>query len=575
MSNTETREINLNIRSQRLCVEKLLHECDLRMDDTDRYFGIFGDDDTLIGGAGIKGNVIKCVAIAKNARDLALANKLISRIRSEAREAGKGNLFLFTKPENEFIFQSLAFHTVGKAENAILMESDKRGIEKYCSYLEQLRRPGYNGVIIMNCNPLTNGHKYLIDQASKQVDNLYIIPVYEDVSHYSYSERMSMIKTAVSGYENIIVCEGSKYAISAATFPSYFLKRIEDGTLASMKLDLDIFTRHIAPALNISVRFAGTEPQDNLTSSYNATMNICLSAQGIKFIEIPRLMAGDIPVSASRVREFLSKHEVCQALKLLPSSSLPVVLAHEATTCLLDELNCTPKPGLVDTHDNGAHTDMDVQLMERSISAIRPFLAKAAAMCDSNIADLIQLGKTAEQAMLETTGGINTHKGAIFAMMLTLVAFMRRYKSSQNITAHDLSHEISALAAGIPQAMNTHGCAVRKRHNIPGALDNAREGYNLLVTSWLPFYRSHESDPHRLHLTLLKIMTELHDSNVWHRAGTAGAAFVKESANAILDNFSVSDLEKFNTACINRNISPGGAADMLALTILFDKLTSN
>lgn len=572
---TETREIHLGIPSQRLMVQALLEEAGIRLDDKlDFYVGVFDSSDTLLGGAGLCGDVIKCVAVSEAARDLGVTNTLVSRLRQEASSRGLRHLTLFTKPENESVFESLAFHTIGRSHKAILMESNPRGISGYADILRSMAVAGRNGVIIMNCNPFTLGHKYLITEAARRVDHLYVIPVGEDKSLYTYSERVRMIESGCRDIENVIVCPGSRYAVSASTFPSYFLKRIEDTTDVSIALDLDIFARHIAPALGASVRFVGTEPIDMLTSRYNELMKTILPVRGIAVEEIERMTAGGAPVSASRVRAAIAEGNMQEAVSMLPSSSLPVLLAREAADALRAELHATPKPGLVDEADTGAHHDMDLSLMERSINAITPFFERIIENAQASPEALQQIGRDAEKAMLDETRGVNTHRGAIFAMSLALVAFMRLIETGVNVTQESLSSEISMVAQSISRPQGTHGAATYQKYSSPGALDNARAGYRQLFDSWLPFLRANLSHHHYQLITLLKIMAEISDSNVLHRAGPDGALFVRQEAARLLGDFSISAMKRANECFVERNISPGGAADMLALTLLIHKLTS-
>lgn len=578
----ETRVLNLARESQRRKVMRLLSSCDLRPDDVDVYIGVFDGEDNLLGGAGLKENIVKCVAVDANTRDMALTNKLIGGIMAEAHRRGISQLFLFTKPENEEVFRSLAFFTVGRASKSVMMETDPRGIGAYVDSLRKLRKQGRNGAIVMNCNPMTLGHLYLIKEASRRVDNLYIIPVREERGHFSYAERRDMIKHAVANLDNVIVCEGSPYAVSAATFPSYFLKRVEDATDTSISLDLDIFTRHIAPALGVTVRFAGNEPTDMLTRRYNDLMRVTLPTAGVEFCEIERLSIEGNPVSATKVRGFLKAGNVSAATTLVPPTSRPAILADMATQALLEELHCTPKPGLVDEADNGSHSDMDLPLMERSIAALRPLFVKAA-QCVYKGADshaLRRIGIEAEKDMLIATGGVNTHRGAIFALMLALAAYCRLTFNGNKtkISPYELSAEIARLTAEIkPETLrpevNSNGEAVRRQFGIPGAVDNARSGYHALVNSWLPFYRSlSDDDPLRLHRTLLKIMSELDDTNIWHRGGQAGMQYVSEVLDFDLQKLTTERLNELNEGFKARNLSPGGSADMLALTLLFDRL---
>ena len=150
-------------------------------------------------------------------------------------------------------------------------------------------------------------------------------------------------------------CEGSDYAISAATFPTYFLKKLDDATDTQIALDLDLFVNHIAKPLGVTVRFAGSEPEDALTRRYNELMAEILP----NFVEIPRLEQNGNPISATSLRRALDKGNLKEAMEYIPVSSTPYLVADLAERALRLELDTTPKPGLVDRQDNGAHKDMD------------------------------------------------------------------------------------------------------------------------------------------------------------------------------------------------------------------------
>ncbi|MDR0763849.1 MAG: [citrate (pro-3S)-lyase] ligase, partial [Bacteroidales bacterium] len=267
----EIKELPLSSRIIRGKVEQFLCENGLALEDLDYCAGVFCGDEMLATG-GFSENIMKCVAVAASAREYNLANRLVSHLRSVGQERGYDNIFVFTKPENENIFKSLAFNLVGKSTKAILMESNPYGISDYCQTLSKSRRKGTNGCIVMNCNPMTLGHRYLVEKAAKSVDALHIIPVQEDRSEFSYGDRLQMVKDGVADLKNVIVHQGGKYVISSATFPNYFIKEANEISNAQIELDLNIFTSYIAPALGISVRFAGTERSDKLTCRYNEVM---------------------------------------------------------------------------------------------------------------------------------------------------------------------------------------------------------------------------------------------------------------------------------------------------------------
>ena len=439
----------------------------------------------------------------------------------------------------------------------------------------------------MNCNPFTLGHRYLIEQAAKQVERLFVMIVREDCSLFAYAERKAMVEQGVAHLENVTVIDGSEYAISQATFPTYFLKRLDDAADTQMLLDLDLFRRHIAPALGTTVRFVGTEPTDRLTRRYNQLMHEVLA----DVREIVRLEKKGNAVSASRVRKAMEQGDMSTIWQLVPPTTLPYIIAHLATQALQAELDTTPKPGLVDKDNNGAHRDMDYALMQRSIDTLHPYFVKLALLGSADALPshtaIRDAGIEAEKAMLSATNGVNTHKGALFSMGLAVVA------AAPEKNTDSLQTTIKALAASFPDTNGTHVSKAKQLSKgttaIKGALDNAREGYEMLFAEWLPFYieRRKERDAYTLHKTLLRIMCDLDDTNVIYRTDLATAEEVKQEARALLDSFSkahtaedkekriaaellaLKDMDKRYTA---RNISPGGAADMLSLTIFIGSI---
>ena len=388
------------------------------------------------------------------------------------------------------------------------------------------------------------------------MDHLFVIVVKEDVSRFPYADRLAMTKAACADFSNVTVCEGSDYQISAATFPTYFLKELSDASETQMRLDLDIFARHIAPALGATVRFVGSEPQDALTARYNAIMKEVLPAAGVQVVELPRLCYSELgeesPVSASAVRKGLDGFDG-GFWHLLPETSLPYVLAEAAVTALRQELDTTPKPGLVDKEGNGAHRDMDYALMIRSIEALRPWFVRIAA----HDGDLVSLGLEAEAAMLAATNNVNTHKGALFCLGLVL--------SATGKEGIPVRARIAEIASSIPETGRS-----KERGSVKGALAMAREGYKELFDKWLPELRTNGPLP-----TLMLIMASLDDTNILHRGGSEALAYVKARATEIYENGRIgieNEIREFGRELKDRNLSPGGAADMLALTMLAAKI---
>ena len=598
-------EAPLSLNSVRRRVEAFLAANGLRLAPLDRYVVVTRDEDgdEILAGGGLDGDVIKCVAVSESARSEGLMNILVSRLIAIAREEGRESVKAFTKPENEGIFKSLGFALIASSPNAILMENGRGGLTEYRKYLESLARPGRNGAIVMNANPFTKGHRYLVEQAASQVDNLYVIVVKEDRSRFPYVERKAMIEAGCAGLDNVVVCEGSDYAISAATFPTYFLKKLDDATDTQIALDLDLFVNHIAQPLGVTVRFAGSEPEDALTRRYNELMAEILpgtsvavvrqdhqpdselvegsavrqARRPIDFVEIPRLEQKGKPLSATSLRRALDKGGFKEAMEYIPESTVPYLVADLAERALRLELDTTPKPGLVDRQDNGAHKDMDYALMSKSISALRPYLTRLAVESAKDIdpAKIKEIGIEAEKAMLKATGGVNTHKGALFCIGLSVAAASNLASATGSVQVYSFKELVSRTASEIPSARGTHGAEAKRSFKAVGALENARAAYPELFADWLPYYRSLEGDPFRCHKTLLHIMTTLDDTNILHRRGAEGLAHAEAEAARLLEDFSESGLSSLNKDFIRENISPGGSADMLSLTIFIESIINN
>jgi [citrate (pro-3S)-lyase] ligase len=177
------------------------------------------------------------------------------------------------------------------------------------------------GSIVMNCNPFTFGHRYLIETAYKNVDHLFIFVVEEDKSFFNFEDRMQMIKNVVADLEHITVLPSGRYIISTETLPGYFIKDALQNVKLDASKDLDIFGNIIAKSLNISVRFAGEEPIDAFTRQYNETMKRMLPERGVEFIEIPRVCKGDSVISASRVRKLMKEKKHEEIRKLVPMTT--------------------------------------------------------------------------------------------------------------------------------------------------------------------------------------------------------------------------------------------------------------
>ncbi len=576
-SDYEIREIPTGYAPARKAVEAFLQSHGLTLDRIDYYAAVYpAGTDRIVAAGGLLRDAIRCIATDSQERDEHLAGRLVSHLMTIVRRRGYPTVKVFTKPENRAIFESMAFKTIAETAGVAFMENSQQPLHDYLDSLRRLRRGGSSGVIVMNCNPFTLGHRYLVSRAAREVDNLYIIPLLDSAGGFTYDERREMMLRGTRDIANVTVCSGSAYSISRATFPTYFIKRPDDATDSQIAIDLEVFARYIAPALGATVRFVGTEPIDPLTRRYNEVMLRTLPARGIRVRVVERLEEGGKPVSASATRAMIAANRMHAAMEQVPPTTRPFIMAKFATDALRHELDTTPKPGLVDRHDNGAHADMDYITMQRGIDALRPWFVRLAAIGAESptlLADDIRsIGLNAERAMLAATGGVNTHRGALFSLGLTAAAAMWLYEHEGKVEAEPLSRLISRIAGGFRPAESTHGTAVARRDNVGGALANAAGGYRDVFKTWVPYYRAMRDDRYREHKTLLKIMTTLEDTNVYYRAGADVARQIKEASAAVLAHFSPSALDDMNHELIRHDISPGGAADMLALTILVNAI---
>lgn len=184
-----------------------------------------------------------------------------------------------------------------------------------------------NGAIVMNCNPFTNGHRYLVENAAKQVDRLYIFVVEENKSFFDFNDRITMVKRGTEDLSNVVVVPSGKFIISAYTFPEYFMKDYVKEKSFDVSMDVNTFCQYIAPPLHIKYRFAGEEPFDPVTKKYNESMALIMPQYGMVFCEIKRLELDEQHViNATAVRELLKRKDVEEIRRYVPQSTLDILI---------------------------------------------------------------------------------------------------------------------------------------------------------------------------------------------------------------------------------------------------------
>jgi len=301
--------------------QELVESQGLRFEaEYDELIGLY-EDSRLVGCGARAGYVLKMLALAPSHQGTDALGTLVTQLILSGLAAGHDTLFVFTLPQNASSFQALNFRLLAAHGSAALLEHGP-GLEAYLASHAAEITPGRNGAVVINGNPFTLGHLHLVEHASRQVDRLYLFVVREDRSIFPFEARYRMAAEATAHLPNVSVLDTSRYAVSSGTFPSYFLKQLNEAALAQMQLDLRLFARHIAPRFGIVCRFVGEEPLCPTTAAYNQTMAEVLEANAIQRVEVPRIEAAGAPISATRVRKACADNDLVLLRKLVPPSTL-------------------------------------------------------------------------------------------------------------------------------------------------------------------------------------------------------------------------------------------------------------
>ena len=314
-------ELVYALRGKKLTAwQTLLRQAGLTPDMDWETTVLIWDEGDLVAAASRMGNLLKCIAVDDSHQGEGLTATLLTQLRQDAFQAGHSHLFLYTKPKNREMFSSLFFYPIAETADVLLMENKENGIEGFLETLPDDLCGGTVGALVMNCNPFTKGHRYLIETAAKECLRVYVFVLSEDKSQFSAADRLEMVRRGTEDISNVKVLPTGPYLISSATFPTYFLKDREGAEQVHCLLDIEIFCNYYAPRLGISRRYVGTEPLSPMTAQYNEARKANLPQRGIALREIPRLEIG-VPVSASAVREALEKGDDETLRSMLPQTT--------------------------------------------------------------------------------------------------------------------------------------------------------------------------------------------------------------------------------------------------------------
>ncbi len=341
-------------------VTALLNAEGIRLDaNLDYTCGMYDDEMNIIATGSCFGNTLRCLAVSSEHQGEGLMNQIISHLIEVQFERGNTHLFLYTKCSSAKFFGDLGFYEIARIdEQIVFMENRRTGFKNYLKKLEEssalqlqtlTKDTSANtatlqsdnalpdtstadrkiAALVMNANPFTLGHQYLVEKAARENDLLHLFIVSEDASLVPFKVRKQLVMEGTAHLDNICYHDSGPYIISNATFPSYFQKDENAVIESHAMLDLTVFTE-IAQTLGINRRYVGEEPTSLVTGIYNNIMSEKLPENGIECIIVPRKTDGKKAISASTVRQAIKDNDVDTLKKLVPESTLRYFESKEA-----------------------------------------------------------------------------------------------------------------------------------------------------------------------------------------------------------------------------------------------------
>jgi len=314
---------------------KLLNQEGIKRDRNLDYTCVAYDSDyNIIGTGSCFGNTLRCLAVSNEHQGEGITNKIVSHLIQYQFDRGNFHLFIYTKYSTYHLFKDLGFYEIVRIkEQIVFMENKKNGFNDYLNQLSKSKL-NYNSntkkiaAIVMNANPFTLGHLYLIEKASKENDILHLFIVSEDKSIVPFIVRKKLIIEGTAHLKNIIYHDSGPYIISSATFPSYFQKDEKDVIESHANLDLEIFVK-IAKVLNINIRYVGEEPTSLVTGIYNKIMEKKLPENGIECFVVKRKKIYGNIISASEVRKKIKEGNIEGIKNMVPDSTYKFFISEE------------------------------------------------------------------------------------------------------------------------------------------------------------------------------------------------------------------------------------------------------
>ena len=286
----------------------------------------------LVGTGSHLGRILKYVAVAPKFRDTTAFALIVTYMTEKLLKIYK-HTFVFTRPENSVRFVGLGYTEIASAPPLFaVLEFGFESIFTYQDYLKTLKVPVKTSAvaaIVVNCNPFTNGHQFLIEKAAAENEIVYLFVVEEDLSAFPFLVRWELISKGIAHLKNVVMVRGGMYIVSGTIFPAYFLKHetINDVMQKQAELDVKTFANYVVPVLNIKKRYVGTENYCPTTSAYNLAMKTILPSFGVEVVEVTRkanhIGTDNSPdfISASKVREAIKHDKLDEVLDFLPNAT--------------------------------------------------------------------------------------------------------------------------------------------------------------------------------------------------------------------------------------------------------------
>ncbi|WP_026389312.1 GNAT family N-acetyltransferase [[Acholeplasma] multilocale] len=305
MGKYKLKIVNLHNETEVKMITEFVNKENFKLEDFDYSIYLVNEKDKIIATCSKRLNVLKCLVVSPDYHGQNLAKILIEVITKQIQQEKFEEVFVITKSENKTFFEKYNFNLIYSNGKTMFMTNNKSSIQSYKDHIIENSKKGENGAIVVNANPFTKGHLYLVETAASEVENLYVIPVKEDASFFSYEERLAMIKSGTRHLKNVKVLDGSNYIISKSIFPSYFIQCPEELIKQQTRFDSEVFCELFKEGLNIKKRFVGTEPFSPTTKMYNDAMKEVLCSNDIQVIEIERIKFNGTEISASLCRRLL------------------------------------------------------------------------------------------------------------------------------------------------------------------------------------------------------------------------------------------------------------------------------